>query len=207
MIYYFGKLLFHYFMRIFCRLHFIDRDKMPKSGSFILASNHVSYYDPLAVGTGYKGTIYYLAKRELFESFATGLAMRILKCIPVNRDGTDIGAIKKAINYLKEGAVVGIFPEGTRSPNGELQKGEHGAARLSLMSGAPIVPAAVIGTWKAKLRSWPFPKYKRAIVKYGDPIYPDSIEGSKKEKIVKITELLMDRIKQLKEELESEWAP
>jgi 1-acyl-sn-glycerol-3-phosphate acyltransferase len=191
------------FLKLFCGLKYRRREMIPQD-SCIIASNHVSYYDPLSVGLGTAGKLGYIAKEELYENKIMGTFLKILASIPINREGVDKSAIKKALGYLSADTYVGIFPEGTRSQDGELQEGKNGAALLSVLSGKPIVPAAIIGTKDVKFFKFP-PKMNRIIVLYGHPIYPDQFEGSKKEKIEKITEHLLEAIRELKKELEIIW--
>jgi 1-acyl-sn-glycerol-3-phosphate acyltransferase len=191
------------FLKLFCGLKYTERQRIPWD-SCIIASNHVSYYDPLSVGLGVPGRLGYIAKEELYENRIMGTSLKILASIPINREGVDKSAIKKALTYLSGETYVGIFPEGTRSQDGELQEGKNGAALLSVLSGKPIVPAAITGSKDIRPFSFP-PRRNRIVVLYGQPIYPEQFEGSKKEKIEKITETLLESIRELKKELENIW--
>lgn len=204
MLYKIGRFLLRLFYHNFCKLKYIDNDKIPKTGGIILASNHVSYHDPFVVGTVLKKRrINFMAKKELFEHKFMGKFITIMGAFPVERDKVDRKAIKKALNLLKNGEAVGMFPEGTRSTDGTVGKGKHGTAMISLMANVPIVPTAITGTLNAKIKSGIIPKYKQIIVKYGDPIYPDQFEGSRKEKMQKITDKVIESIRKLKEDLET----
>lgn len=207
MLYWFGKFFLTVFFKSFCKIKYFDQQKVPEDRGIIIASNHVSYYDPFAVGTGLKHKIHWMAKKELFEEKFIGPLISIMASFPVDRDGIDRNAIKEAIDIIKKGEVLGIFPEGTRSSDGVIGEGQKGAAMLSVMSGAPIVPAALVGSLNCRIRTFPFPKFKRIFVKYGDPIYPEQFEGKKKDKLDKITDKTMESIRKLKEELEAEWVP
>jgi len=204
MLYKIGRFLLRIFYKVFCKLKYIDGDRIPKTGGLVLASNHVSYHDPFVVGLVIrKRRVNYMAKTELFEQKYVGRFITIMGAFPVERDKVDRKAIKKAVGFLKNGEVVGMFPEGTRSKDGKVGEGKHGAAMLSLMADVPIVPAAVTGTLNAKLKSGIIPKYKQVTVKYGDPIYPNQFEGSRKEKMYEITDKVIDSIRKLKEDLEA----
>lgn len=201
----FGKALLLAFYHSCTRIKFLRRDRLPKEGGYICASNHVSYYDPFAVGIGLPVHINYMAKRELFdEPFA--FFIKMMKAYPVDRDKMSRKTLKYSIDLLKNGSVVGIFPEGTRSEDGEIHEGQRGAATISMMADVPVVPAALIGSQNALIRKFP-PKWKQIIVLYGDPIYPNEFEGTKRERIEKFTVRIIEEIKNLKKELEETWEP
>lgn len=116
---------------------------------FILISNHKSNWDPITLGISVPGRpVYYLAKEELFRNRAARFFLTRLHAIPLARGAGDIGAVKQALRLLRNGEVLGIFPEGTRSKTGELKPFAAGAALLSLRSGFPVVPAYISGTYK-----------------------------------------------------------
>jgi 1-acyl-sn-glycerol-3-phosphate acyltransferase len=208
MLYSLGKFFLYVFYKGCCRIKFIDRQKVPPTGGQIIASNHVSYYDPFAIGLGINRKTHYMAKRELFEDSAlVGSFISMMGAFPVDRNKADRKAIQRALELLKGGQVVGIFPEGTRSEDGEVGEGQLGMAMLSVMSGTPIVPAAVIGTQNVRIKKGLIPKFRQIFVKYGDPVYPDQFEGTKKEKLQKITDAVLEAIRNLKKELEAEWEP
>ncbi|MCE1245709.1 MAG: 1-acyl-sn-glycerol-3-phosphate acyltransferase [Firmicutes bacterium] len=208
MLYDVGKFFLNLFYKGCCRIKFIDDQKVPPTGGQIIASNHVSYYDPFAVGLGVKRKIHYMAKKELFEESAlVANFITMMGAFPVDRGKADRKAIQKALNLLKSGEAVGIFPEGTRSEDGEVGEGQHGMAMFSVMAGVPIVPAAVIGTQNVRIKGGIIPRFRQIFVKYGDPVYPDQFDGTKKEKLQKITIAVLDSIRNLKKELETEWEP
>jgi 1-acyl-sn-glycerol-3-phosphate acyltransferase len=205
MIYWFLTRLLYIFYSVCCRIVHVDVEKVPKKGAAILASNHVSYYDPFAVGVGFYRKLHYIAKEELFKEWQ-GPLITALAAFPVRRGHSDRKALKMAVDLLKDGELIGIFPEGTRSSDGEVKEAEPGMALISIMSGAPIIPVAIVGSWKTLVRKFP-PKFKRIMVKYGDPISEDQFAGSKKERMEKITNKVMEDIKRLKRELEEIWEP
>jgi len=127
------------------------KKNLPKKGPYIVASNHVSNADPIVVGclTPF-GHIYFFAKDELFHHKKWGWWFRGMKAISTNRDRRDYKAVKKALQYLKNGKCIGVFPEGTRSTNGELgQEGGLGIGLLVEKTGAPVIPIYLVGTNKA----------------------------------------------------------
>jgi 1-acyl-sn-glycerol-3-phosphate acyltransferase len=135
-----------------------------------------------------------------------GFVMRHLRSISVDRGSIDKNTIKKVLSVLKNEHSIGIFPEGTRSKDGELKEGKQGAAIFSLLSGAPIVPAAILGTVGSdeEIKSG-IKKKRNVIIGFSEPIYPDKFDGNKKEKTEKIMNALYDSIQTLKKELENIW--
>jgi 1-acyl-sn-glycerol-3-phosphate acyltransferase len=130
-------------------------DDIPREGPVILAANHISNGDAVIIGawlTKRLGRrIHWLGKREMFDWPIVGWVARNGGVHPVDRDAADIDAFRLAERVLDEGHVLMIFPEGTRSPSGELQKPKDGLAMLALRTGAPIVPIGIANTD----RVWP----------------------------------------------------
>lgn len=161
------RFLLHYFFKIVYRSKIIGEENIPTSGGAIIASNHVSLFDPPVVGTAFTRPVHFMAKEELFAIPLLGEIFRKLKAFPVRRATADRTAIRHAINLLENGELLGLFPEGTRSLTGKLGKPETGLAMIALKSGVPIVPTAVIGTNKVCKNGQLFPRF---IVKFGNPI-------------------------------------
>jgi 1-acyl-sn-glycerol-3-phosphate acyltransferase len=121
-------------------------DPLPAEGAAIVAANHRSGVDPVLIGVTTKRRIHFLMAREYYETWGLRWMFRALGCIPVNRDGNDLGATKAALKLLKEGKVVGIFPQGgIREADGALE-GKAGIALLALRTGAPVVPLFIDGS-------------------------------------------------------------
>ncbi|MCW2738104.1 lysophospholipid acyltransferase family protein [Nocardioides sp.] len=118
---------------------------VPASGGVILASNHVGLVDGPLLATFAPRPVHALTKLEMFEGRVGGFLRRTGQ-IPLDRYAPDPAAIRTSLRVIRDGGVVGIFPEGTRS-SGELQRFHHGAAYLALVTGAPVVPVTLIGTW------------------------------------------------------------
>ena len=135
-------------------------ENMPQEGGVIVAANHMSNWDPPFLASFLQRPVSYMAKQELFEIPIFGTVIRWLFAFPVRRGAADRSAVKAAVKELRAGRCVGIFPEGTRSKDGEVHKFGAGVALLAAMSGAPVVPAAIMGT----------DKMKRLKVAYGEPL-------------------------------------
>lgn len=124
------------------------RDNLPAEGGAILCSNHISWWDPPLVGCVVKRRVHFMAKEELFKIPILGSILPALGAFPVRRGTPDRSAIRQALRVLKDGQVLGIFPEGTRSKTGRLQKAEPGTALLAIKSQAPLVPVAILGPYR-----------------------------------------------------------
>ena len=156
-------------LKIFWRMEIIGIENLPESGGLIIASNHVSYLDPAVLAASVNRKIYFIAKKEIFKNTFISFILKNVNAFPVDRKNIDIIAFKKAINILREEKVLGIFPEGTRSSNGELQELKLGAIKIALKTGIPILPVGISGTHEIYPRGIKFPilfKHK-IIVKYG----------------------------------------
>jgi 1-acyl-sn-glycerol-3-phosphate acyltransferase len=123
-------------------------ENVPPEGPVILAANHLSLVDSVFIPLALKRRVVYLGKSDHFERRRTRWFFRSVNVIPVRREGGLAGeaAIRAGVEALRGGAVVGIYPEGTRSPDGRLYRGRTGVARMALLARCPVVPVAVIGT-------------------------------------------------------------
>lgn len=157
-------------LRLLFRFSTEGREKVPLQGPVILASNHMSFLDPLAMGVAFPRPVSYISRDDVFKYPILSWLLPRIYVIPVSRGAGDLGAIKAAIRTLKEGMAFGIFPEGRRSRTGAIEPFKTGAAAIALRTGATIVPAAIIGSDKA----WPVGsglRLRRPIkVIFGDPI-------------------------------------
>lgn len=190
---YFFRLIFYTLFRT--RVY--GRENIPAEGAVILAANHASNIDPPLMASLIERPVSYMAKIELFENPIFGAAIRRCHAFPVKRGASDRGAIKAAVTVLKEGRVLGLFPEGTRSKTGELQKAEAGVALIAAMTGAPIVPVAILNSHRIFANGGLLPQLR---IMYGAPI---SFQGDRKSKeaLDTFSAEIMAHIAQMKEEL------
>jgi 1-acyl-sn-glycerol-3-phosphate acyltransferase len=151
---------------------------VPRRGPVILASNHLSFSDHFFGPLPVPRKVIFLAKSEYFtgrglkglisKAFFTGVGQ-----IPIDRGGGEAseGAIRTGLRVLAAGQVLGIYPEGTRSPDGRLYRGKTGVARLAIESGAPVVPCAMIDTFRFQPPTtiWPNPRVRPG-VRFGEPL-------------------------------------
>lgn len=148
-LYRISKRIFELAIRLLLKLHITGRENLPEP-PFILAANHTSLLDPPIVGIACnKYLVDFIVKQELFEIPLVGHWTRRIRAIPVKRGDNPIKGMREALRRIKKGHIVGIFPEGTRSADGNLQEAKVGAAFLMLKSHVPIVPVYVFGTAEA----------------------------------------------------------
>ncbi len=155
---------------LYHRWHVFNADRVPLTGPVIIAANHGSYLDPPLIGSGVPRPINYLARESLFRSPVFGWYLRQLNCVPVDRDGAGAAGLKGILDRLHDGGVVILFPEGTRSADGNFQPARAGIGLTVIKSEAPVVPVRVFGTFEAWHRHQKLPHPHRVIVKYGVPV-------------------------------------
>jgi len=122
------------------------RENIPPEGGLVVAANHISYWDPPVVGCVMDRQVHFMAKRELFQIPLLGPFIRGVGGFPVDRRSTGAGTVKLAAALLRQGKVLGIFPEGTRSHTGRLLPPQLGAFLLAGVAGVPVLPLAIAGS-------------------------------------------------------------
>lgn len=174
---------------------------IPREGGVILAANHLSVVDSIVVPIVCPRPVYYLAKAEYFDHRVLGPLLTGLNNIPVNRGvGREaLLAIDAAQPVLKAGNVLGIHPEGTRSPDGKLHRGRPGTVKLALDTGATIVPVGLIGTDRIQPLGARFPKIATCEVIFGEPLdlTPYERETANSKLLREVTLTLMREIAKL----------
>jgi 1-acyl-sn-glycerol-3-phosphate acyltransferase len=173
-------------------------DNVPKEGAAVVVCNHLSLVDPFVVGYGAHRIVNFMAKEELFGIPILGFLIRKVGAFPVDRARRDAAAMRTALTVLKEGQLLGMFPEGTRSTSGEMLELHTGAARLAMRTHVPIVPAAVHNTNNAlPPKRWIRPA--RIGVVFGSPfMLPEPTEGvTKDEALQQALTLMKERIEAL----------
>lgn len=150
LLYHVVRLFFLIYLKTIYRIRFHGRENIPGRRPFIICSNHLSWLDPLAVGTSVPAgcRIHFMAKKEIFSNFLFSFLLRKVGAFPLNRKDADYAAIRKAYQLLRDGQVLGLFPEGSRSKSGKLQKPFNGAALIAVRSGVPILPVAIAGPYR-----------------------------------------------------------
>src|SRR4051794_23249763 len=148
--YHAGKLLVRLVFGCVARIQVIGRDNTNRSSGFLLASNHISHFDPFLIGLAVRRPIDWMTMAEFFRPPLLGLLLRSIDAFPAERDRAELTTIRTAIARLKQGRVVGIFPEGgIRDGARSLLEGaplRAGAATLAQIAGVPIVPCVILGS-------------------------------------------------------------
>lgn len=165
------------FLRLLARPTIEGAQNVPVEGGAILASNHLAVADSFFLPLLLPRRVAFLAKREYFT--APGILGRLKKMfftgmgqVPVDRSGGSaaVAAMATSIRLLREGTLLGIYPEGTRSPDGKLYKGKTGVARMALDAGVPVVPVAMIGTDRVNPIGSKIWRPRRVHIKIGEPL-------------------------------------
>jgi 1-acyl-sn-glycerol-3-phosphate acyltransferase len=153
------------------RWRVFNAERVPWTGPVILASNHASFIDPPLVGAGIRRQISYLARDNIFHVPVVGAILRSWEVVPVDRDGGTGRGLKQILGRLEEGGAIILFPEGTRSRDGQLNPARSGIGLTVIKSSAPVVPARVFGTHEALGPHKLIPRPRRLTVKYGQPLW------------------------------------
>lgn len=185
--------------KLIFRMKIIDKVNIPSKGPFILACNHISYFDPPLVGSSFKREVHFMAKKELFRNRLFGRLIAHFNAHPINRNGFDKSAIETVSGILNSEQGVMIFPEGTRAKKGQFLPPRPGIGMVAINNPAPVIPAYINGAdnlWGC------FVGRARLGVIFGRPIYQEEMAGYKKDKqgYRQLAEDIMERIRGLKEE-------
>lgn len=183
----FFRQLFNLVTYTWLGLRVTGEENIPRDGAAIIASKHASNFDPPLVGTAVRSRlIHFMAKEELFRNPVMNWFLRYMNTFPVHRGRVDRKALIEALRVLKEGGILGIFPEGTRVPDG-LGTFHEGMAAIAIKAGAPVIPTAVVG-------SRDLPKKKGPVqVIFGKPILPPT-DKKDKQAVAAFTEVVRTEI-------------
>ncbi len=193
--YSFSRVVCNAFVRIAFHFRVDGVENLPESGGFILCSNHRSYLDPVFLGVKVKRELSFMAKEELFRVKVLGPIIKKLGAFPIARGKGDTGAVEFAIDTVKAGKVLTLFPEGTRSKNGELLKLKSGVIIIAAQSQGVVVPSAIIFEGKLRFR-------RKVTIRYGKPISCEELEvdGMDRQSLKHAREKLTLKMSELLEE-------
>jgi 1-acyl-sn-glycerol-3-phosphate acyltransferase len=194
--YWLGYHLSRLLAKLFFGFRIIHRERVIQTGPVILATNHQSFFDPPLAGNAADRAIYFLAKKSLMDAPILGWLLPKLNVIPVNLEGGDRSALKALIRVLSAGECALVFPEGTRTPDGNLQPTEPGLGLVIAKTRAAVVPMRIFGAFDAwpiggKIRLGP-----KITVVVGQPIhFTDSdFEGTGRDLYGRLSQRVMDAI-------------
>ncbi|MFD8547926.1 lysophospholipid acyltransferase family protein [Streptomyces sp. NPDC059649] len=200
------KAILGFVMRVLYRPKVEGMERIPATGPVILAGNHVTFVDSLFLSLVVKRPVYFIGKDEYVTG--TGIKGRLMAwfftsagMIPVDRDGGHggVAALMTGRRVLEEGKAFGIYPEGTRSPDGRLYRGRTGIARLALMTGAPVVPFAMIGTDKVQPGGKGRPRIAPVTIRFGEALDFSRYDGMDRDRYVlrAVTDEVMSEVMEL----------
>jgi 1-acyl-sn-glycerol-3-phosphate acyltransferase len=175
------------------------KQHVPKHGPVIFAANHISFYDPPAIGACLPRQINYFARDTLFKGLF-GKALVQIGTIPVARENAEVKSLKAIFKTLKTGGAVAIYPEGTRSSDGQLSEPKAGAGMIACKSQATVIPTRLFGTYEAFGRADKVPKIGGHIhISYGAPMTTVEIDPGKEhpERYLEASRRIMARIADL----------
>ncbi|MBN1903082.1 1-acyl-sn-glycerol-3-phosphate acyltransferase, partial [Candidatus Sumerlaeota bacterium] len=169
MLYYLCKILLLLIARPFFRARARGVEKIPVKKAILFVSNHASFLDPPLIGMFVPGRVYYMGKKELFDNRLFGWFLGQLGTIPIRRTGLDREGIRICRDILKSGKSLLVFPEGTRTPDGNLREMKRGIALLTQeIPEIDLMPVYIDGTFKAWPRGRKIPKPAKVSVFFGD---------------------------------------
>ncbi len=172
-------------------------EHVPRAGGFIVACNHISFWDPPLVGAALPREVHFLAKEELFANRAFRWLIASLNAIPIRRGLSDPGGVKRALDVVSGGAGLVMFPEGGRVKEGGLKPALPGVGLLSVKAGVPVVPAYMSGSDRIKRAIL---RLHRVELTFGQPYFPPAeTEGARTKELYRsVGEEVMRRIAELK---------
>ena len=188
-LFYLGRFLFWVSFGTIWRCKVYGQENIPKDGGVLIAPNHVSYADPPLIGSSMERPLYFMAKQELFEMPVMGFLIRRTHAFPVKRGAGDIGAFKTGLRQLQKGHALLMFPEGTRSKDGNFGKARSGVGMLSCHAQVPVVPVRIYNARNLK-------SFGQLKVVFGKPVYPP--KDYEKDTYQKFSEQVLEEIKNMK---------
>lgn len=182
------------------------KDNLPVNESYIVASNHASNIDPFLIAAvvfkKHGRIVRYIGKEEVLNNFFGRFIYKTFGVIPIGRNSNSEKVINEAVKMLKNNEIIGIFPEATRTFDGNIQKGRTGVARLALLSKTKVIPIAIKNTYSLWPRHKKFSKFKKIVkINIGKPIKPkrsytkDNVVS--KEELRQLTDAVMKKIRHL----------
>jgi 1-acyl-sn-glycerol-3-phosphate acyltransferase len=175
-----GQFVFRAIFATYFRWRVFGSENVPATGGVILAANHSSFIDPPLIGCGTNRIISMLARESLFRFGPMGAVLRSWHVVPVDRDGGGAKGLKIVMDRLLAGEAIALFPEGTRTKDGNLQPARSGIGLTVIKSNAPVVPVRIFGAFEAFGRHHKIPRPHRVILKYGKPLHFEKLRAEAK---------------------------
>jgi 1-acyl-sn-glycerol-3-phosphate acyltransferase len=183
---------------ILFRLRVIGRENFNVEGPVIIAANHQSYLDPPLIGVAFPGELHYLARNTLFKNRLANWILTEVNAIPVDRDRGDVGAFRAVLKLLKDGHRTVIFPEGTRTLTGQIQKARPGIGMIIAKTLVPVIPARIFGSFEAWPKNGKFKPHPITVI-VGKPIRftSEDVASDEREIYQNISERILGEIAKL----------
>jgi len=195
-LYYTGWTIARVVSKFVFRIKVTGRENIPKEGGFILASNHLSYFDPPLVGSWFRRPVYFMAKQELFKNRLFGNIISRTNALPLRRGTIDRAALDSCVEVIERGFGLTVFPEGTRATKGRFLDPKPGVGMVALRARCPIVPAYIHGSnnLKACLLG-----RDRLSITYGEMLPAEWVASfeTSKEGYVQLAKAVMEKIASL----------
>ena len=188
------------FARVFFRMRVVHPERMVESGPLILAVNHTSFFDPPLAGICSRRGVYYLARKTLLKWPFFGPLFPAMNVIPVERDGNDMSALREVIKKIKDGNGVVLFPEGTRSKDGNIQPARAGIGFVIAKTGAPVLPMRIFGAYDAFPKNSKRLHFTQITVVIGEPLVfsPSDLASATRETYQTLSDRVMEAIAALR---------
>lgn len=174
--YRFCRLLCHAAFLSYWRGRVFGVRRVPKSGGVILVCNHQSYLDPVLATLALPRECHYMARDSLFADPYFRRLIESLNAFPIRRGTADVGAIKETLRRLRQGALITVFPEATRTPDGSVGPMQAGVVLIARKARVPLVPTMILGAYESWPRQAKFPRPHPVIVAYGEPLSPEQLD-------------------------------
>jgi 1-acyl-sn-glycerol-3-phosphate acyltransferase len=193
-LYWLLKLFVKVIIRLLINIKVTGGKNVPKSGGLLVVSNHLSVSDPILIGVYLGRKPHFMAKEELFNNRLVSILLKYLGAFPVYRGASSRDALRQAEDVLKKGKVLGMFPEGRRSPQNEMQSAHYGSALIAHHQPAPILPVGFSGTEQIRGLRWLWhrPKVRLTI---GTPFFlPETKQRTTRELLEQNSDIIMEHI-------------
>lgn len=193
------QVVFLFWLRFRCQ----NKHRLKEVDGALLLINHQSMLDPMLVGVALNRPVSFLARDSLFRIPVIGWVLRNAYVMPINRDSASTASVREMVRRLKHGFLVGIFPEGTRTHDGEVGKIKPGFVAVTKRAGVPVIPVGIAGAGKALPRNalflWPY----KVTLYYGDPIPAEEVTAlSQRGREAEFSALIHKRLKECQEAAE-----
>ncbi len=165
-------------------IRYKGRENIPDQGGLLICANHQSFFDPPLIGSGFNRRLNFLARKTLFRFAPFRWIIEFLDAIPIDREGSGLSGLKETLRRLKRGELVLIFPEGTRTRDGQVAPLKPGFVALARRSRVPLLPVGLDGAYDAWPRRVRFPRRARVHVCVGPPIEPELAASLPDEELV-----------------------